>query len=56
MGWYQQWCCPGFHQPKIFGTMTVFANSELSPRLLPNPVQVWPAFFQLYQMGERHTN
>ena len=26
----------------------VFANRELSPRLSPNPVQVWPAFFQLY--------
>ena len=33
---------------QIVGTTTVFANRELSPRLLPDPVQVWPALFQLY--------
>ena len=33
---------------QIVGTTTVFANRELSPRLSPDPVQVWPALFQLY--------
>ena len=33
---------------QIVGTTAVFANRELSPRLLPDPVQVWPALFQVY--------
>ena len=33
---------------QIVGTTVVFANRELSPTLSPNPVQVWPALFQLY--------
>ena len=33
---------------QIVRTMAAFANRELSPRLPPNPVQVWPALFQLY--------
>ena len=33
---------------QIVGTTTVFANSELSPRLSPDLVQVRPALFQLY--------
>ena len=33
---------------QIVGPMAVLANRELSPRLSPNPVQVWPAFFQQY--------
>ena len=33
---------------QIVGTMAVFTNRELSPRLLPDPVQVWLALFQLY--------
>ena len=30
------------------GTTVVFSNRELSPRLSPDPVQVWPAIIQLY--------
>ena len=41
---------------KIVGTTAVFVNRELSPRLSSDPVQVWPALFQLYQMGERYKN
>ena len=33
---------------QIVGTTAVFANRELSPKLSPDPVQVWPALFQLY--------
>ena len=33
---------------QIVGATAVFANRELSPRLSPDPVQVWPALFQLY--------
>ena len=33
---------------QIAGTTTVFANREPSPRLLLDPMQVWPALFQLY--------
>ena len=33
---------------QIVGTTVVFAKRELSPRLSPDPVQVWPALFQLY--------
>ena len=32
----------------LVGTTAVFANRELSPRLLADPVQVLPALFQLY--------
>ena len=33
---------------QIVGTTAVFAYRELPPRLSPDPVQVWPALFQLY--------
>ena len=33
---------------QFVGTTAVFANRELSPRLSPDPVQVWPALFQLH--------
>ena len=33
---------------QIVGTTAVFANRELSPKLSPDPAQVWPALFQLY--------
>ena len=33
---------------QIVGTTAVFANRELSPRLSPDPVQVWSALFQVY--------
>ena len=41
---------------QIVGATAVFANRELSPRLSPDPVQVWPALLQLYYMGERYRN
>ena len=49
--WYQQWCCPWFYQPhKLWEPRLCFANRDLSPRLSPDPVQVWPALFQLYML------
>ena len=33
---------------QIVGTTAVFFNRDLLPRLSPDPVQVWPALFQLY--------
>ena len=37
---------------QIVGVTAVFVNRELSLRLSPDPVQVWPALFQLYYMGK----
>ena len=54
--WSRCWCAginsggvvPGFTNCTDWEPQLCLPNRELSPRLLPSPVQLWPALFQRY--------